>query len=375
MVKKKIVIINQDSGYLMVDMAQAFLGKGYEVNLITGRLVERNNKLDPRIHLKRIIPYDRSSSFKRLFTWLVGTVQIMYLLKTKFLKEHILFVSNPPTTIIIPKFIKNTFDFLIYDIYPDVLIESKMVSENSIVIKQWKALNQSVFKRANRIFTLNDQMKKVLFNYCPKDKIEVIPIWTDNEFLKPIEKHKNEFIAAHNMLGKFIVLYSGNLGRTHNIEQLIDVAKLIEDDEIQFLIIGGGDQFENIKNRVQNERISNIMVLPWVEPKEFPLSLNSADIGIVSLGKGASKLSIPSKTYNMMSVGIPILGLTEQESALAKLIDKNEIGKSFTVYQTAEIADFILKLKENAELLEKYKKKSLHISRQFDKSNAYKFVS
>ena len=73
---KKIVFINQDSGYLMIDIVNAHVAKGYECVLITGRLVERNSKLSESVKVKRIIAYNRSSTFRRLFTWSFGFLQI-----------------------------------------------------------------------------------------------------------------------------------------------------------------------------------------------------------------------------------------------------------------------------------------------------------
>ena len=93
---KKILIINQDSGYLMIDIANAYLKKGYIVDLIEGRLVQRNIKLDENVKWSKIISYNRSGNFKRIYTWLVATIQIVFKIWFYCRDYELFIVSNPP---------------------------------------------------------------------------------------------------------------------------------------------------------------------------------------------------------------------------------------------------------------------------------------
>jgi len=102
---------------------------------------------------------------------------------------------------------------------------------------------------------------------------------------------------------KFIIMYSGNLGKTHNIETLVSLAEILKDESYYILIIGGGTQFTSIQALIEQKKLKNIKLLPWQPVEKLPFTLASADIGVVSLGSKASNLSIPSKTFNLMSVG------------------------------------------------------------------------
>ena len=94
--EKVVVIINQDSGYLMIDIANAFFAKEFDVHLITGRLVERNNPLNEKIKVTKIIRYQRDSTLKRLGTWLIGFFQILFQILLKHRKKKLLLVFFPP---------------------------------------------------------------------------------------------------------------------------------------------------------------------------------------------------------------------------------------------------------------------------------------
>jgi len=373
--QKTITIINQDSGYLMIDLANAFVEKGYHVNLITGRLVQRNNKLHSTIKTVKIIKYNRSSSFKRLFTWSIGTLQLLFLAWFKFQKSELLIVSNPPTATLLPVLIKNTYSLLIYDVYPDTLVEYKIVKKNSLLIKKWEKANRSIFKNAKTIVTLNEGMKDRLSKYISSDKIEIVSIWTDNTFLKPILKSENSFLNEHKLQDKFIIMYSGNLGKTHNIEILVDLAEKLKNEAFYILIIGGGTQYKNIHDLILDKNLKNIKLLPWQPVEKLPFTLTSADISIVSLGSEASSLSIPSKIFNLMSVGSCIISISNSNSALAKLVKAYRVGENFENSDIQNMCQFVLKLQKDTALMNFYTSNSLEASKSFGPNNAFKIVN
>lgn len=374
MKKKQIVFINQSSGYLMIDIIHSYAEKYEERILMTGSLGERNCPLDKDVKVEWLRKYERESTFKRLITWFLAFIKALYLIKFKYRNAHLFLVSNPPFAPLIPLFCKNTFSLLIYDIYPDALFEFNIVKEESKVVKLWKKANISIFKRADKVYTITEQMKQRLEQYTPNDKISVVPIWTDNTFLKPIPKSENIFLKEHKIQDKFIVMYSGNLGKSHPVEVLVDIAnECIDEKEIQFIIIGAGDKFEMIKKRIDSLSLSNIKLLPWQDTKLLPYTISSADIALVTLGNEAADLSIPSKTYNLMSVGVPILCIANKNSALSKLIESNSMGKTFSSDEKKEIIDFIKECKNNPEISNKLKKNSLKASLNYTPENAKLF--
>jgi hypothetical protein len=221
---KRIVFINQDSGYLMIDIVNAFSEAGNRCILITGRLNERDIPLCQTARIERIIQYDRTTVLKRLWTWIIGFIQIWLKVVFKFRSDCLFIVSNPPFAQLLPLIVRNKFKILIFDVYPDALSELGYLSETSLIVKLWKKANKKVFARAEAIFTITESMKLLLQNYSGNKIIRVVPVWTDNKFLKPIEPDNNPFIKKHNLSGKFIVLYSGNIGLAGDVDVLIDIA-------------------------------------------------------------------------------------------------------------------------------------------------------
>lgn len=360
----------------MIDIIHAF-EKDYEESiLMTGFLNPRNRSLNPNVKVENLAKYDRSSSLKRIFSWSLAFIKALYLIKWKYPKADLFLVSNPPMATLLPLFCKNPFTVLIYDIYPDALLEFKIFKSDSSIIKYWKKANIKVYSRAKRIYTLTEGMKNKLSHYVSGDKIEVIPIWTDNDFLKPIKKKDNKFLKEQNLEDKFIVMYSGNLGKSHPIEVLVEIAnELKEHKNLFFLIIGGGDKFELIKQKIKEYNLDTIRLLEWQPTELLPYTLSAADLAVVSLGVEATDLSIPSKTYNLMSVGVPILCIANKDAALAKLIKQHENGETFSSNQREEIKNYILKCQSDDKYLQNRKENSLKASTFYTPENAKLFVT
>ena len=356
---KDITIINQDSGYLMIDIANSFVNEGYRTTLIAGRVVQRDNPLDEKIKLIKIKKYNRKSNLHKVQSWILGAIQIFFLILIRYRKTDLLLVSNPPFAPLLPYIIKCNYSILIFDLYPDALVEYGILKMNSRIIKLWTYLNLKVFKRARNIYTLTKGMKSGLERYVSPDKIEIVPLWSSDSFLKPIEKENNPFIKKHHLDGKFVILYSGNFGSAHQIDLIVKLMSKIKDPKIVLLLIGGGPAENNIRQMISSLGITNCLMLPWQGVDVLPFSLSAADLSIVSLSDNASQVAIPSKLLSYMAVGSPILGISGKGSDLEKMILDYNIGKSFTSKQFDDILQFIEFISKNPEQCLVYKKNSI----------------
>lgn len=369
-----ILFINQDSGYLMIDIINAHADAGHKCTLITGRLVERNTPLHPSVKVDSITRYNRTTTAKRLLTWLLAFFQIWFRIIFKYRKHQLFIVSNPPFAPLLPLWVKNSFRLLIYDIYPDVITQSGYIKKTSILAKVWTKANKRVFEKADKVFTISDGMRQRLAVYTGKEKIDVVPVWSDNFFFKPIPRSENRFLKQHNLESKFIVLYSGNLGQTHPVELLPNLAAINKTDEVCFLIIGHGDKEKRIRKMIEQLKLDNCILMPWQSADILPYSFAAANIGVVSLGDQVSSLSVPSKTFNLMSAGIPLICLTSPESELARIVTKYDNGRCFLPDELDKVHEYIQYLYTNRVELHRLSQNSLKASNDFGVENAKKFL-
>ena len=358
----------------MIDIANAYADAGYQVNLIAGRLVQRNKSLRKGVTWQKIIRYDRSSTFKRLFSWGIAMLQILWLLWFRFRKDQLLIVSNPPFAPLIPLLCKNEYSLLIYDVYIEKPSEFPFIGKIVFLINLWKKAHKKVLVKAKKIFTLTEGMKRNIEKYSGGKLVIIVPIWTDNVFLKPLAENDNPFLKAHNLEDKFIVLYSGNIGMSSGVETLVDIAAKIHSEKIRFVIIGEGIRKKSVIEKVNKLQLSNCLILPWQKTDMLPYSLASANLAVVSLVGKSSKRSIPSKLFNFLSVGVPILGIADLHSDLAKLIKKYDIGICFLPENIDEISDYIKQLANNPNQYYRYSQNSRKASKEHTVKNVQKFL-
>lgn len=370
---KQIVFVNQSSGYLMVDIINEQAEEYDNVILITGNLNIRNKPLDPKVKVHFFQKYNRKSITKRVWSWLLFTIQTWVIITFKYSKAHVFLVSNPPLVVFIALLLRNHYTFLIYDVYPDALESYKYLSTDSWMYKYWVKVNKMVYSRSQKIYTIGEGMKGKIGNYVSLEEISVVPLWTDNTYLKPLTKLENNFVKKHNLSGKFVLLYSGNIGKTHPVEIIIEIAEELKGDSVQIVIIGEGEKKGMLMELSKKKGLNNVLFLPFQNSEDFPLALAAGDLSLVTLGEEASLLSVPSKTFNIMSVGTPILGVASKQSELAKIIESTGSGKCFEIDNWNEMIEFIRSLLKNPSLHRNMGGKSLAASWLFGSSNASLF--
>lgn len=371
----KIVIVCQSFGYLIKDIANAYLQAGIDVTLMGSNSSFSNIKdeLKGEVNFSPVIEYDKSSYKKRIFTWVVCAIQMWIKIFFRYRNRRLLIVSNPPLAPLLPRILRNDYSILIWDVYPDVILSQEITSRDSLIIRQWEKINKKVYAKAKHIFAVSPGMKNCLSKYVNKKKIVVVPLWPNGKMHR-INKADNLFIKEQGLEEKFIVLYSGNLGNTHRIDVLLDVAQLVNDDDIEFLLIGEGGKKKEIEERIAKEQIKNIRVLPYQTVEMLPHSLSSADIAVITLDTSSSQLSVPSKTFNLMAVGAPLLCIASPESELGNIVNENEVGEIYSPTNLKEIAQYIIKLKCNPAVREKYSQNSLKASRKYTSDNSNMFI-
>ena len=371
---RKIVIINQAVNYLTIGICNEFAKKFEHVHLITGSVHVQGEELNPKINIRYISKWKEEHGLGKLFIYLRALIAFYFLLITKYRKYEVFFVSVPPMGYLLNIILPNRFSMIIWDVYPDGLKITGM-KESHPAYRIWAKLNRISFRKAFRLFTIGDKMADLLEKYVDREKLIIQPIWSIFQTNNKIDKKNNSFIKLHNVQDKFIVQYSGNIGLTHNVEILVDIAKKMEQyPNIVFQIIGRGSRKKEIEQRVLEEKISNSQFLPFQSDEMFPFSLSAADLGVVILDEVTSKGSVPSKSYNLMSYGIPSLYIAAKDSELHDYAKKFKHAKCFEKKEIDNIIDFILKLSSNKVIYETYSLNSLTAAKNFKRENANKLI-
>lgn len=374
---KSVLLANQSTGYLMVDIVNAYVqsGKYDRMELFAGEINIRPSVPDSSVHVIKTVKYDKSSTLKRLLTWVGAFVHLLWVVWRRSKHCHLVLVSNPPLNVFVPLFTRKKFSFIVYDLYPDSLFSQGFVKRNSFLGRWWMTKNKQIFAKADCVFTLSEDMKKAVAQYVAEDKIKIVYNWAHNEHIRPIDKKENVFLTDLKLQDKFIVLYSGNMGMTHDIDVLVDVAdRLKENEKIHFLFIGEGAKKAVVEEKVARYGLKNCLVLPYQPLEVLPYSMGAADLAVVTTDAKQSGLSVPSKTYTYLATGAALLCLAEDNTELARLTRERRIGRCFVSQDLGGIAGYILQMVSDRRLLQEYKDNSRKTSLMYTPENAQQYV-
>jgi glycosyltransferase involved in cell wall biosynthesis len=372
--KPKIIFLNQTAGTLFQELAVDLAGKWSPSLLYSAPPQTACPAESASLAFKPAPRYQRKSALRRLFSWLHYFVGSFFLVAARPADSLLFIVSNPPFLGLIGLFFKllrkQKYVVLVYDIYPDVLISLGTIGDGWLA-RVWRFFNRQTLRRADLVFTIGQDMAERLQDSCDlrgtlAGKAVVIPNWADIGCIKPLDKKANWFAARHGQTEKITVLYSGNMGNTHDIESILAVARKLRDRErIRFLFIGEGAKWALVEAAIREENLANVTLLPWQPEEVLPFSLTAGDIGIVGYLPGTEGCIVPSKTYYYMAAGLVPLVLCGKETDLSKMVAEHRCGVTVGNGKVEEMARAILQFDRDALLLSSYQKRSRAVAEQF----------
>ncbi|OQB56177.1 MAG: 2-deoxystreptamine glucosyltransferase [Deltaproteobacteria bacterium ADurb.Bin151] len=241
------------------------------------------------------------------------------------------------------------------DMYPEVLVAAQIIKADSAVAKIISAVQKNIYKRSDRILVLGRQMTELVHGKTGNgiEKVSLITHWADCDEIKPLPRERNTLLNRLGILNKFVVQYSGNMGRTHDLESLVQCAQILEQHrDIHFLFIGSGAKESWLRKKVSGLGLKNITILSPQPRSELITLLNACDLAIISFVRGMAGASVPSRMYNIMSAGKPILAVAEEGSEIARVLLEENIGWVVAPGSPELIAKTILEANANRPWLQ-----------------------
>lgn len=233
----------------------------------------------------------------------------------------------------------------IEDLYPDAAIAAGVMTDPRL-IRFFRAIERFQYHRAQRISVISENFRQNLLGKdVPNAKIAVIPIWADPNEVRPMQK-ENRFRQKCGLNEKFVVMYAGNIGLTSCLEDVLDAAVLLRDnDDIQFVIVGEGVKKEALVAETESQHLTNIQFLPYQPRENFPEMLAASDLSLVTLNAGAALSSLPSKIFNVMASARPVLAVTPPGSEVMQIVEAAGCGWNVPPSAPDKLAEAILGLK------------------------------
>jgi colanic acid biosynthesis glycosyl transferase WcaI len=369
---RRLILINRffypdhsATGQIASDLAFYLAEQGEDVSVITSRqrYDKPGAKLLPRESVRGVKIYRiKTTRFGRY--WLPGRAidyfsfyfsagwQLLWLARRG---DVSIAMTDPPILSVLTSFLALLFKFKavnwLQDLYPELGIRLGVPGLAGF----WGRRLIAVRNLSLRVAKLNivigrDMERKLRYEGLSSEKLCVISNWADDRVIAPEDIGTNALRLDWGLQDKFVVAYSGNLGRAHDVETVLGAAERLSGrSDIVFLFIGGGRGLSRLQGEVHKRKLSNLLFRPYQRRSALSQSLGVADVHWLSLKDGLDGLLLPSKFYGIAAAGRPIIVVGSMEGELAGLVTQYNCGAHVALGQSEDMAIIILRLAENRQ--------------------------
>ncbi|HEX9486018.1 MAG TPA: glycosyltransferase family 4 protein [Gemmatimonadales bacterium] len=218
---------------------------------------------------------------------------------------------------------------IVYDVYPEIASRLGLLKEGSLMERLWQRATRMVLNEAAAVVVIGRDMERIIaakVRPAQRGRLRLIPNWSDADAVAPVPRERNAFVTEHQLGDRFVVQYAGRMGRTHNLEPLVEAAALLRDRPIVFQLIGDGTKRAALLAWCRQRGLTNVSFLPYQPIERLGEMLSAADLSVVCLERHFTGLSVPSKTYGVMAAGRAILGFLEPDSEIGRTIIERDCG-------------------------------------------------
>ncbi|RAP35844.1 hypothetical protein DID80_05965 [Candidatus Marinamargulisbacteria bacterium SCGC AAA071-K20] len=378
---KKIKIVSQlfypelvSTGQSMTQLAEALKELDYSIEVICGppTLLGEKGKVEREINYEGIIiqrifstRLPKLSLWGKLINHITFSLSVFFNLIKDPKDSLILTITNPPFLPFICALAKlfggPRFIVKIADVYPDTAVKLDVISPKGIIDLFWTSLNKLVFKKAEALIVLGrcmDHLIKEKVHKKYQDKVVHIPIWTDDklimERITSLNNSDSDYVKRWRLESKFVVLYSGNHGRFHDLKTIMKAAKKLNqiDQSILFLFVGEGHAKKECVKFAEENILENCRFESYVPRSDQADILNSCNLGLVSLDERMVGISVPSKTYAIMAASRPVLAILPKTSEIALMVEETNCGRVIKNGDVDDLCSQIQTLKKDKALQE-----------------------
>ena len=335
------------TAYILTEIANT-LAKKYEVNVITGPAVYEKGKvsatdstLDSSIKIFRSNPIsaDKNTVAGKIARFVIVS-RSLYKMAKKMIKRDdiVLIVTNPAPLVLLMSKLKRKIGFkyylLVHDIFPEN-IASAGLKMPSLMYSILKRKFDRAYSEADTLISLGRDMSDILAQKVApykEAKISIVENWADIDNIFPIQRKRD---------GKIVLEYAGNIGRVQGLSDILEIFSTVSNEILEMSFWGAGAKEASLKQFAEEHNMKNVKFNgPYKRSKQNEV-LNDCDFALITLAKGMYGLGVPSKLYNILASGKPILFVGDKRSEVGLLVDEYDIGYSFEVTEKECLKEFL----------------------------------
>jgi len=345
------------TGQLLADVARVLVRDGHEVHVVCSRGgyaggtvagASRRDADGVRVHRVSASNRGRLRAADRLLAW--GSYYALAAQRALALGrfDACLALTTPPFIGLVGSLLKRLRRTRLVlwsmDVWPDVAEGLGVIRPGSPPSRALHAAARAVHKSANRIISLGSCMTERLCRAgVDPARIATVHNWVPGESVRPV--------ARRSANGRFLVMYSGNMGMGHEFGTMLDAAARLRDDRsVEFRFVGGGKRRAEVEAGAERRGLGNVRFMKPVPLRDLSELLGSADAHLLSMRPGLEGMLVPSKVYGILAAGRPAVMVGSTENEAARLIRRSGAGFVVPAGRAGELCSAIRRLRDEPEL-------------------------
>lgn len=354
---------------LVTELAEGLVKRGHQVRVVTGM---------PNYPQRRVYEGYRGKLYlteltngvavQRSYVWVrpKPTLLDRLLLELSFVvtsfvhalrgkRPDVIFITVPPLPVAVPAALlgwlqRTPIVLNLQDILPDAAVHVGLI-KNPKLIRLFELLERFAYHTATKTSVIaEDFVDHLLGKEIPAHKIVQIPNWVDVNFIRPLPKENNQFRAAHQLAGKFVAIYSGNIALTQGLETVIEAAsRLNHIPNIVIVIVGEETALQRLQRYSEICGAQNVILLPLQPRAQLPEMLAAADVGLVVQKQNVISFNMPSKIQVLLASGRALVASVPPNGTAAKAVEQSGGGLVVPPEDPDALAAAILELYRQPE--------------------------
>lgn len=331
---------------LMTELAEGLAKRGHKVRVVTAMPNYPERRIYPGYRGKWHVKETKNGvAIERSFVWIRPKPSLLdrLLLDGSFVltsfihalkgqRPDVILTTVPPLPLCLPTALIGCLRgcpvvLNVQDIQHEAAVHVGLL-KNKAVIRVFEALEKFAYRTATKISVIADGfVDNLRGKNVPEEKIELIPNWVDVNFIRPLPKENNSFRAEHQLEGKFVVLYSGNIALTQDLRTVIKAASLLRHiPDIAFAIVGEEKALKRVQEYCDLDGADNVKLIPFQPRERLPEMLAAADVALVTQKHNVIAFNLPSKIPVILASGRPIVASVPATGTAAKAVQQSGGG-------------------------------------------------
>lgn len=295
--------------------------------------------------------FGRGRRLGRVFDYLTYLAGASRVLALHSRPDVVLSLSTPPMVALLgligARLKRARSVYWVMDVYPELAFELGVLRQRSLGGRALAVLSRFLLRRSDRVVALGDAMAQRL-RAGGAPEVSVIHNWADGRAIQPTPTAGHPLRSRWGWEGRFVVLYSGNMGLMHEFDTVLEAAALLlpAEPQVLFAFVGGGPRRPEVEARVRQLGLKNVEFRAAVARSELGQSLTSGDLHLVTLSGRAAGLLVPSKIYGVLAAGRPTL-YVGPEGDVSAILRQGRCGARIAANDAAALAQEIVRYRQD----------------------------